>query len=167
MDEKKPWFEKTGLLICLLIFLWPFGLIGLFLNKKINKVLKIILITVFLFWGIIITVAIFAPKPESTIDNYSQNENSAEEIENKTPTEEKESEYISLGKWMYKAAGLYFEIVTKDNIYYIITRTNIKNDNDEKALVNKEDNKFIDPNNVNGEYYKKMKILLNYGMKAE
>lgn len=37
----KPWFDKTGLIILLLILLWPLGLLGVWKNTKFSKGLKI------------------------------------------------------------------------------------------------------------------------------
>ncbi|WDT68315.1 hypothetical protein [Cloacibacterium sp. TD35] len=43
------WYEKIWLLIILCIFLWPFGLLGVWKNKKISQPIKIILTLFYAF----------------------------------------------------------------------------------------------------------------------
>ena len=66
--EKVHWYQKTGWILFLLFMFFPVGIVLTWRNKKWNKIVKILLSSLFGFWFLILCVAAATPTPEKPLE---------------------------------------------------------------------------------------------------
>lgn len=131
METKLPWYKQPAIIILLLIFFFPVGLLLMWVNTNWNKKVKIAITGFFLF---MVVVGSFSDPSENKVAESTKNAQPTPNVINNTeptPTPSKE---------VKKSLGITYDQITKGFDKYIpeITRSDLR-DGRERYLGSSKD----------------------------